>query len=149
MSKNNKKISDALSGLLADTYVLCLKTQNYHWNVEGPFFHSFHALFEGQYNDLFLAGDAIAEQIRTLGEFAPGSYGAFSKLTHLKEEQGVPSANEMVKNLSSDHASMIEKINEMINLTQSCGDEGTTDFLIGRLQIHRKTLWMLKSSLEV
>src|SRR5579884_1544044 len=94
---NRKKIVDSLSRLLADTYTLYLKTHNFHWNVTGPQFNTLHLMFEGQYNELALAVDLIAERIRALGFPAPGSYRAFSKLSSIQEEETVPSAEEMIR----------------------------------------------------
>lgn len=144
----NSQLADDLAHLLADTYVLCLKTQNYHWNVSGPHFSSFHDLFQDLYEMLFKAGDAIAERIRMLGFIAPGSYEAFSKLTHIKEETQCPPAMDMIKILAEDHRWMIESIYRLIATAQKKGDEGTADFLTGRLQEHEKVLWMLESTLD-
>ncbi len=72
------KVAEALSKVLADAFTLYLKTHNFHWNVVGPMFHTLHLMFEEQYNELWLAGDAIAERIRALGCTAPGSYREFS-----------------------------------------------------------------------
>jgi len=77
--KDRKKIADGLSHLLADTYTLYLKTHNFHWNVTGPMFNTLHLMFEGQYTELALAVDSIAERIRALGVYAPGSYREFAK----------------------------------------------------------------------
>lgn len=73
----------ALQAVLADSYSLYLKTQNYHWNVEGQHFRSLHLMFEEQYNDLFAANDEIAERIRALGEKVDGSYEGFAKRTKI------------------------------------------------------------------
>ena len=73
------EIADGLSHVLADTYTLYLKTHNYHWNVTGPLFNTLHLMFETQYNELWLAVDLIAERIRSLGSFAPGSGGQFAR----------------------------------------------------------------------
>jgi starvation-inducible DNA-binding protein len=97
--KDRKAIAEGLSKLLADTYTLYLKTHNFHWNVEGPMFNTLHLMFETQYNELALAVDAIAERIRALGHPAPGSYAAYSRLSSIKEETGVPKAEEMIKQL--------------------------------------------------
>ena len=97
--KDRKTVADGLSKLLADTYTLYLKTHNFHWNVEGPMFNTLHLMFEGQYNELALAVDAIAERIRALGHPAPGSYAAYSKLSSIKEETGTPRAEEMTRQL--------------------------------------------------
>ena len=97
--EQRKAIAHGLSVLLADTYTLYLKTHNYHWNVTGPMFQTLHTLFETQYTELAVAVDDIAERIRALGEFAPGSYKEYAKLTNLKEADGIPSAEEMIKDL--------------------------------------------------
>src|SRR5512132_894702 len=90
--KDRKAIADGLSHLLADSYTLYLKTHNFHWNVEGPMFNTLHLMFEGQYTELALAVDLIAERIRALGYPAPGSYAEFVGLTSIDEETGVPRA---------------------------------------------------------
>ena len=97
--KDRKEIVDGLSHLLADTYTLYLKTHNFHWNVTGPMFNTLHLMFMTQYTELGLAVDLIAERIRALGEFAPGSYSAYAKLSVIKEANGVPSAVQMIKEL--------------------------------------------------
>src|SRR6187402_3085595 len=95
--KDRKAIADGLSRLLADTYTLYLKTHNFHWNVTGPMFNTLHLMFEGQYTELALAVDQIAERIRALGFPAPGTYAAYARLSSIKEEEGVPGAQDMIK----------------------------------------------------
>ncbi len=97
--KDRREIAEGLSRLLADTYTLYLKTHNFHWNVTGPMFQTLHLMFEQQYNELALAVDLIAERIRALGYSAPGSYKEFGKLTSIKEADGVPAAEEMIRQL--------------------------------------------------
>jgi len=143
MSRN--KLIHHLSELLADTYILTLKTQNYHWNVTGAHFSAYHSFLESQYEDLFKAADSIAERIRALNSPAPGSYAVFSKLASLKEETEVPKASQMIKNLAKDHEKIIANISKILKVAQTEKDEGTADFLIERLRDHEKTLWMLKS----
>jgi len=96
------QVAEALSRVLANSFTLYLKTHNFHWNVIGPMFHTLHLMFEEQYNELWLAGDAIAERIRALGCIAPGSYRAFSKLSYLQATEAVPSA-ELIAELLRDH----------------------------------------------
>ena len=93
------EIASQLKRLLADTYTLYLKTHNYHWNVTGPMFQTLHLMFEQHYNELWMAVDLIAERIRAIGDFAPGSYRAFADLTSIEEEDGVPAAEEMISDL--------------------------------------------------
>src|SRR5690606_31133459 len=88
--KDREGIAKNLSKLLADTYSLYLKTHGFHWNITGPMFNTLHTMFETQYNELWTAADVIAERIRALDIYAPGSYTQFAKLTSVPEETGVP-----------------------------------------------------------
>ena len=143
--KSNHAVVQSLSKLLADTYVVALKTQNYHWNVTGPQFNSLHTMFMTQYTELHLAIDEVAERIRALDEFTPGSFSAFAKLSSIKEENGNPSANTMVKNLAHDHESLADSAQAVVKAAQEIGDEASADLGIKRLQLHQKTAWMLRS----
>ena len=93
---DRKEVAHGLSRLLADTYTLYLKTHNFHWNVEGPMFQTLHVMFMGQYTEMWNALDLIAERIRALGQYAPGSYSEFIKLSSIKESKAVPKANKMI-----------------------------------------------------
>lgn len=146
-TENRTIIVDGLSRLLADSYTLYLKTHNYHWNVTGPMFTSLHTLFEEQYNELALAVDMIAERIRALGEFAPGSYQAFAKLTAIKEETDVPNAENMLKNLLDSHEIIIRHARELLQKTAIETDEVTSDLLTQRMEFHEKNAWMMRSLL--
>lgn len=136
-------VVQALSVLLADSYGLYLKTQNYHWNVTGPMFQSLHTLFQTQYEELTLIVDEIAERIRALGAKAPGSYTAFAKLASIKEENGNPTAAEMIENLAADQNLLIATAQTLLAAAQAVGDEATADLAIGRITLHEKNRWML------
>lgn len=136
-------VVQALSVLLADSYGLYLKTQNYHWNVTGPMFQSLHTLFQTQYEELTLIIDEIAERIRALGAKAPGSYSAFARLGNVKEENGNPSAAEMIENLAADQNLLIATAQALLEAAQAAGDEATADLAIGRITLHEKNRWML------
>lgn len=142
-----RAIADGLSRLLADTYTLYLKTHNFHWNVTGPQFNTLHQMFELQYTELALAVDVIAERIRALGEFAPGSYAAFSRLSSIKEADGVPDATEMIRQLADDQAAVVRTARSLFPLADAAHDEPTADLLTQRMQIHEKTAWMLRAML--
>ncbi len=146
--KDRKAIADGLSHLLADTYTLYLKTHNYHWNVTGPMFQTLHLMFEVQYNELWLAVDLIAERIRTLGHVAPGTYKAFAKLASIKEDDDIPKATDMVRNLVKGHEQAAKTARGILPLADKATDEPTTDLLTQRLQLHEKTAWMLRSLLD-
>ena len=140
-----KAIAQGLSVLLADTYTLYLKTHNYHWNVTGPMFQTLHTLFETQYNELALAVDEIAERIRALGEFAPGSYKEYAKLTNIKEADGIPSAEDMIKDLVKGQEAIAKTARSIVPVADEASDEVTLDLLTQRMTVHEKTAWMLRS----
>jgi starvation-inducible DNA-binding protein len=148
IAKNDREaVAGHLSKLLADTYSLYLKTHNFHWNVTGPQFNSLHAMFEVQYNALWLAADEVAERIRVLDVFAPGSYSQFGKLTSIKEEAGVPDWKTMVAQLVEGHEIAAATSRDTFRAAEAVGDEGTADMVTGRLKEHEKTAWMLRSLL--
>lgn len=145
--KTRQKIGEGLSRLLADTYTLYLKTHNFHWNVTGPMFNTLHLMFETQYTELALAVDLIAERIRALGLPAPGTYGAFAKLTSLKEEDGVPTAEEMIRILVKDQEAVVRTARSIFPIVDEAHDEPSADLLTQRMQVHEKTAWMLRAML--
>lgn len=142
-----RAIAAGLSRLLADTYTLYLKTHNFHWNVTGPQFNSLHAMFETQYTELALAVDEIAERIRALGEPAPGSYSAYAALATVQEADGVPSADEMVRQLAEDQTIVVRTARAVFPAADEAHDEPTADLLTQRMQVHEKTAWMLRATI--
>lgn len=141
-------IVEGLSRLLADTYTLYLKTHNFHWNVTGPMFQTLHLMFETQYTELAAAVDLIAERIRALGSPAPGTYSAFSSLSSIQEPDGVPSAQDMIRELVRDQEAVVRTARSMFKAVDQAGDEPTADLLTQRMQVHEKTAWMLRSLLD-
>jgi starvation-inducible DNA-binding protein len=146
--QDRKAIAQGLNRLLADTYTLYLMTHNFHWNVKGPMFNTLHLMFEGQYNELALAVDLIAERIRALGYPAPGTYAEFSTLSSIKEVKGVPTATTMIKHLVTGQEAVIKTARSLFPVVEKVSDEPTADILTQRMQIHEKTAWMLRSLLE-
>ena len=145
---DRQAIAAGLSKLLADTYTLYLKTHNFHWNVTGPMFQTLHLMFEGQYNELALAVDAIAERIRSLGVVAPGTYKAFAELSSIQEEDSIPSATEMIRILVEGQEAVVRTARSIFPLVEKAQDEPTADLLTQRMQVHEKTAWMLRSLLS-
>ncbi|MFN8770396.1 MAG: Dps family protein [Neisseriaceae bacterium] len=139
------KIANSIANLLADTYSLYLKTHNYHWNVTGSMFNTLHLMFEQQYSELALAVDLIAERIRALGFIAPGSYSEFSKLSKIIEHDGDLEATAMVKDLIVAHEILIKTARSVLIFADPADDQVTLDLITQRLQIHEKTVWMLRS----
>jgi starvation-inducible DNA-binding protein len=140
-------IAAGLERVLADTFTLYLKTHNYHWNVTGPMFNTLHLMFEQQYNELWAAVDLMAERIRSLGEFAPGSYAQFAVLASIAEAHGVPTAEQMLADLVSGNEAVARTTRTALAAAETAGDKSTADLLTQRLQIHEKTAWMLRSML--
>jgi len=145
--KQREEISQGLLKLLADTYTLYLKTHGFHWNVTGPMFQSLHTLFETQYNEMWMAVDEIAERVRTLDSWAPGSYAEISKLSTVKENKGRLEALQMVRSLVEGHETVIKTIRSIFPKAEKAGDQATVDLLTKRLEVHEKTCWMLRSQL--
>ena len=146
--KKREEIASGLSRVLADTYTLYLKTHNFHWNVTGPMFQTLHLMFETEYNELWLAVDLVAERIRALGFPAPGSYRQFVELSSIKEDAGVPKAEEMIRKLVDGHETVARTARQVFKLAEGAHDQPTCDLLTQRMQVHEKTAWMLRSLLE-
>jgi starvation-inducible DNA-binding protein len=146
--KDRKQITDGLSHLLADSYILYLKTHNFHWNVEGPMFNTLHQMFMTQYTELWNALDLIAERIRSLGSYAPGSYKKFSQLSSIEESESHMPAKKMIKELLSGHEAVAKTARSLYPHAEAASDEVTLDLLTQRLEVHEKTAWMLRSLLK-
>lgn len=146
--KDRMAVAEGLSRALADNYTLYLKTHNYHWNVTGPNFPQLHVMFEEQYRELWAATDVIAERLRAIGAIAPGTYAQLSKLTSIQEDNGVPSANQMVANLVKGNEQLTKVAREVFNIADKAGDEVTGDLMIERMTAAEKAAWMLRSTLE-
>ena len=138
--------AEALSRLLADTYTLYLKTHGYHWNVEGPHFQQLHIQFMDQYTEMWTAVDELAERIRALGHKAPGSYAQFVKLATIKEEDGDPSWQDMVRNLAQGHEQVARTAREVLRIAEDISDDATGDVVAPRITLHEKTAWMLRAT---
>lgn len=135
--------------LLADTYALYLKTQNYHWHVKGPQFKSLHELFEMQYQELAEAVDQVAERILMMGHKAPATFAEFNTLKTIKDGNSSLSANEMVTELAKDNNVLVNDLNQAVKIAQENNDEGTIGLLTERIGAHQKAHWMLQSSQDV
>lgn len=144
---SQKAMATGVSALLADSYMLYIKTHNFHWNVEGPMFNTLHQMFMAQYTELWNALDLIAERIRALGEYTPGTYKQFADLTSIKESDKVPKATKMIEELLEGHEIVIHTARKLFPIAEEQNDEVTCDLLTQRLQVHEKTAWMLRSLL--
>ncbi len=142
-------VAQGLSRLLADTYTLYLTTHNFHWNVTGPMFNTLHQMFMEQYTELWNSVDPIAERIRALGHWAPGSYAHFTSLASIADAPRTPpKAVEMIRILHQGHESVARTARQVFPLANKADDQPTADLLTQRLDVHEKTAWMLRSLLE-
>lgn len=128
----------ALSRVFADTYVLHLKTHNFHWNVEGAKFRTPHLMFEQQYQALWNSLDVLAERIRALGRYAPGTYAKYRSLAAVGETETIPTGEAMRRELVADHEVMVRTIQVASAAAHASGDEGTAGILAERLLDHQK-----------
>jgi starvation-inducible DNA-binding protein len=146
--KDRAKIADSLSRVLADSYILYLKTHNFHWNVTGPMFQALHNQFMLQYTEQWNALDMIAERIRALGHPAPGSYKRYAELSSIDEEEGVPSALDMVRQLVAGQEAVARTARAAFKVADAADDQPTADLLTQRMEVHEKNAWMLRVLLE-
>lgn len=146
--KDRTKVAEGLKRLLADSYTLYLQTHNFHWNVSGPRFRDLHLMFEEHYTELATAVDEIAERIRTLDVAAPATYKAFAELSSIKEVEGVPDAQKMVRILNHSHEQVVLTCRDVLKLAEDAEDESTTALVGDRMTIHEKTAWMLRMMTE-
>ncbi len=140
-----KGINTGLAKVLADTFVLYLKSHGYHWNVVGPHFRSLHNMFEEHYTALFEATDELAERMRALGALAPGSMGEMLELASLKDHEPTDDAMTMVRNLQRDHEAIATTIRPLAEAAEEAGDGATADLYNARLSWHEEAAWMLRS----
>lgn len=145
-SQKENNIVKNLTVFLANSYILYVKTQNFHWNVVDPRFYSLHKFFEEQYEAFQEGIDEIAERIRMLQAKSPGSMTEFLKLGTLKESSAKSlSANQMIYELLVDHEAVIKDLHRDIAKANAAGDDGTADMMIQRIRFHEKASWMLRS----
>ena len=130
---------------LATSYTYQLKAHYYHWNVEGPNFPQYHDFFGKLYEELHGAVDPIAEEIRSLDAYAPGSFSRFMELTEIEDETNVPMAREMALKLLRDNDTVLNTLNVAFKLADQFDRQGLADFVAGRIDVHNKHAWMLRS----
>lgn len=138
----------SLRKTLASNFALYLKTQMFHWNVEGPNFNDYHAFWAGVYTDLYEQNDLIAEYIRQAGEYSPGSLSVYSEVSDVKDEEGFPKANEMFVKFLLDNQTMIRLYEELYAAAEATKDYQISDFCAQRLAAHKKHAWMTRSLLK-
>lgn len=134
--------------VVADTYAIIGQTHICHWNVRGASFFSLHTAFEEQYNELFAAVDEIAERIRAKGALAPGGLANLATMAGIEEITEDASAKDMVEHLVSANEKLLVDLKAARDCAGEASDSESEDMMIARIQVHEKTVWMLKSYLE-
>jgi starvation-inducible DNA-binding protein len=143
------QVAEVLRKLLANEYVLYVKTQKFHWNVQGPLFGPLHKLFGDQYAQLAMFVDGIAERSLALGIKPIGTLQEFMQYTTIKEMPGNnPDDQGMIKELLQDHEMIIKQLRTDLETTSKLNDMGTNNMLNDLLQKHEKTAWMLRAHLQ-
>ena len=138
-------LKEILKKLLASEYAFVIKTQFFHWNVEGPDFVQLHQLFNMIYDDVYGAIDPTAEYIRTLDDYAPGSFERFAELSEISGQTRVPRARLMIEELLSDSEKMIALLNQCFDAAESEDQQGIANFIAERIDAHGKWRWQLRS----
>lgn len=141
-------LADDLKTLLGTQYALSIKAQNFHWNVEGPDFAQYHDFFANFYEEVYSAVDRIAEYIRTLQEYSPGSLVRFAELSVIQDQTKIPRARLMIEELLSDNGVMIDLLNQCFAGAEQENNQGIANFIAERLDAHGKHGWMLRSFLK-
>lgn len=145
MAKDRADIADALGVVLADSYMIFIKTQGVHWNVSGPAFFSIHKLTQAQYENIYAAIDKIAERIRALGAKAPASYTKYGELSEIRDDDSVQTAQAMLEMLVADHEGAVTNMRKAVGRCEDKKDFVTADLLISRMAWHEQAVWMLRS----
>jgi len=148
-SNSETQLSGSLNQVLADTYALMSLTHLAHWNVEGQGFFALHTAFQTQYEELFTAADEIAERIRARGAYAIGGLGKFSQVAQMKEFAAPLSQENYVRALIFANEKLLADASQARDLAGEANDPESQDLMIGRITLHQKTVWMLKSFLKV
>lgn len=140
-----EELANQIKVCLADSFTFYLKAHNYHWNVEGPDFYEFHQLFGEIYEEVYGAIDTLAEQIRTLDVYAPGTLNRLKQLSSVVEDEGLPSAVVMARNLFNENNKVLASLMTGYKMAEDQGELGISNFLQDRIQAHQKHAWFLRS----
>jgi len=140
-----EELIEQLKVILGTNFALYLKSHNYHWNIEGNNFPQYHAFLDTFYNEVFLQNDPIAEHIRYLDAYAPGSFTRFLELSVVDEATTVPDALTMMINLKNDNERYIVQLRAGIVVAEAASEPAVSNFLQDLLGAHQKKAWMLRS----
>lgn len=143
-----EQLIEQLKVILGTNFGLYLKSHNYHWNVEGNDFPQYHLFLNTFYNEVFLQNDLIAEHIRYLDAYAPGSFSRFMELSAVEDSTTVPDPLTMMITLKDDNDKYIMQLRAGIILAEQAGEPAISNFLQELLGAHQKKAWMLRSTIK-
>lgn len=143
--QKDNKLAESMKVVLATSFAFYLKAHNYHWNVEGPNFNDYHAFFKTLYKEVWAATDLIAEHIRVLDEYVPGSFGRYYQLSTISDEVNIPTAINMIRKLEEDNRKVLESLVEAHKAAEKSNKIGIVNFLEERIDVHEKHGWMLRA----
>lgn len=141
-------LAENLKVLLATTNVLAIKAQNFHWNVEGSNFPQYHEFFANYYEDVYGSVDKIAEYVRILDSYTPGSLARYAELSLIQDQVKIPRARLMMEELYVDNTKMIEILKQLFSNANDVNEQGIADYIASRIDAHGKHGWMLRSILK-
>ncbi|MEI7674566.1 MAG: ferritin-like domain-containing protein [bacterium] len=141
-----EELYDKMKYVLAETFTMYFKAHGFHWNVIGPDFPQLHKLFKTIYSETWDAVDNIAEQLRSIDSFAPGTLKRILELTSVIEEDKIPTAPNMIANLIETNEIVLTCLKETYIIANELGEDGVANFLQDRIIAHKKHGWMLKAT---
>ena len=143
-----ESLIEQLKTILGTNFALYLKSHGYHWNIEGSNFPQYHDFLNGFYNEVFLQTDSIAEHIRALNSYAPGSLARMLELADIQEAISIPDAMAMIRDLASDNDRFIIHLRAGIVAAEGANEPAVGNFLQDILDAHQKKGWMLRSIIK-
>jgi starvation-inducible DNA-binding protein len=142
------ELSQSLKIVLANHYAYSLKAQNFHWNVEGPDFKQYHDLFGDIYEEVYSSVDIIAERVRTIGYYTPGSFRRYLELSQIEDQVEIPNSRSMIEKLLADISTLQTSIKVCYDLAEQNSNHGLSNLLAERQDAFAKHAWMLTATLK-
>lgn len=149
MGDPNEALVACLKDSLANAFVMSLKAHGHHWNVTGEDFHEFHAFFGAIYDDVDSSVDPLAENIRKRDAMTPFFLRDFAMMTSIEDVEVGGNAMAMCKDLLVANDVMMQSLNECFEAAVGANDQGIANFIAGRLEMHAKWRWQLRSTLGI
>jgi starvation-inducible DNA-binding protein len=141
-------LSDSLKTLLASTQSFAIKSQNFHWNVEGSDFPQYHAFFDTLYSDVAGTIDQIAEYVRILGAYTPGSLTRYAELSIIQDQTKIPRAELMFAESLQDCETMIQLVVDMFDQATQERQQGIANYMAELQDLYAKKAWFIRSILK-